>query len=212
MEDLDTDTQSPPLNAGPLVIGMGASAGGLEALQSFFANMPSNSGAAFVVVQHLSPDYKSLMAEILGKYTGMTVIQAEEGMAVEPDAVYLIPPKHNLTFRNGRLFLMPHVHSGLNHPIDIFFESLATEMKERAVAVIFSGTGSDGTNGTTITPGAWNIHRLLEAAEGLPVSVYDEGGRLAFSGTATGGTLYIPAAKGHIYIIKVGGKTLKVAM
>lgn len=147
MEVFDTDAQSSPRDTGPIVIGMGASAGGLEALQQFFAGMPGNSGAAFVVVQHLSPDYKSLMAEILGKHTSMTVIQAEEGMAVEPDAVYLIPPKHNLTFHNGRLFLMPHVHSGLNHPIDIFFESLATEMKERAVAVIFSGTGSDGTNG-----------------------------------------------------------------
>lgn len=147
MKTPDNDTPSNPQNTGPLVIGMGASAGGLEALQQFFSSMPSNSGAAFVVVQHLSPDYKSLMAEILGKHTGMTVIQADEGMAVEPDAVYLIPPKHNLTFRNGRLFLMPHVHSGLNHPIDIFFESLAAEMKERAVAVVFSGTGSDGTNG-----------------------------------------------------------------
>ena len=141
MEVFDTDAQSSPRDTGPIVIGMGASAGGLEALQQFFAGMPGNSGAAFVVVQHLSPDYKSLMAEILGKHTSMTVIQAEEGMAVEPDAVYLIPPKHNLTFHNGRLFLMPHVHNGLNHPIDIFFESLATEMKERAVAVIFSGTG-----------------------------------------------------------------------
>lgn len=147
MEAPDTDTYPAPASAGPIVIGMGASAGGLEALQSFFADMPGNSGAAFVVVQHLSPDYKSLMAEILGKHTGMTVIQAEEDMPVEPDAVYLIPPGHNLTFRKGRLHLMPHAHSGLNHPIDIFFESLAAEMKERAVAVIFSGTGSDGTNG-----------------------------------------------------------------
>ena len=158
---------------------MGASAGGLEALQLFFANMPSNSGAAFVVVQHLSPDYKSLMAEILGKYTGMTVIQAEEGMAVEPDAVYLIPPKHNLTFRNGRLFLMPHVHSGLNHPIDIFFESLATEMKERAVAVIFSGTGSDGTNGikTIKEHGGLVIVQNPETArfDGMPRSAINTG-------------------------------------
>lgn len=147
MDVPDIDTRPASSAAGPLVIGMGASAGGLEALRHFFAAMPGNSGAAFVVVQHLSPDYKSLMAEILGKHTAMPVIQAEEGMVVEPDAVYLIPPGHNLTFRNGRLFLMPHAHSGLNHPIDIFLESLAAEMKERAVAVIFSGTGSDGTNG-----------------------------------------------------------------
>lgn len=76
-----------------LLIGIGASAGGLEALQQFFEHMPDNSGLSFVVVQHLSPDYKSLMADILGKHTGMKVIQAENGMAVRPDTVYLIPPK-----------------------------------------------------------------------------------------------------------------------
>ena len=77
----------------PLVIGIGASAGGLEALQQFFSCMPPNSGLSFVVVQHLSPDYKSLMADILSKHTEMPVYQAENGMAVEGDTVYLIPPK-----------------------------------------------------------------------------------------------------------------------
>ena len=81
-------TQQPPL-----IIGIGASAGGLEALQQFFSYMPANSGLSFAVVQHLSPDYKSLMADILGKHTEMTVCQAENKMPVVPDTVYLIPPK-----------------------------------------------------------------------------------------------------------------------
>ena len=84
----------------PFIIGIGASAGGLEALQQFFQHMPSNSGLCFVVVQHLSPDYKSLMADILGKHTEMQVKQAENEMAIKPDTVYLIPPKNNMTLKD----------------------------------------------------------------------------------------------------------------
>ena len=86
----------------PMVIGIGASAGGLEALQQFFGYMPPNSGLSFVVVQHLSPDYKSLMADILGKHTEMSVYQAENHMAMEPDTVYLIPPKKYMTVQRGQ--------------------------------------------------------------------------------------------------------------
>ena len=91
------------------VVGVGASAGGLEALQDYFKNVPDNTGAAYVVIQHLSPDYKSLMADILGKYTQMSVLQAEDGMAVEENTVYLIPPKKNITYHSGRLFLRDYV-------------------------------------------------------------------------------------------------------
>lgn len=114
----------------PLVIGIGASAGGLEALQQFFQNMPGNSGLCFVVIQHLSPDYKSLMADILGKHTEMNVLQAENGMEVKPDTVYLIPPKNNMTLKEGRLYLTEFIHGMLNHPIDAFFR--------------FSGEGAEG--------------------------------------------------------------------
>lgn len=131
----------------PLIIGIGASAGGLEALQQFFGYMPGNSGLSFVVVQHLSPDYKSLMADILGKQTDMNVVQAENEMKIEPKTVYLIPPKNNMTLKNGKLILTEYVHGILNHPIDIFFTSLAEERKERSVAVVLSGTGTDGTKG-----------------------------------------------------------------
>ena len=134
----------------PPIVGMGASAGGLEALQQFFSCMSSNSGLAYVVIQHLSPDHKSLMAEILGKGTSMRVFQAENAMQVEPDTVYLIPPKMNMTIKDGRLILKQYPHGGINHPIDVFFTSLAEEMKERAIAVVFSGTGSDGTNGIKV--------------------------------------------------------------
>ncbi len=131
----------------PFLVGIGASAGGLEALQQFFHYMPGNSGLSFVVVQHLSPDYKSLMADILGKYTDMVVIQAENEMEIKPNTVYLIPPKKNMTLRGDKLFLSEYVHGLLNHPIDLFFTSLAEEYKERSIAVVLSGTGSDGTNG-----------------------------------------------------------------
>lgn len=131
----------------PFIVGIGASAGGLEALQQFFSAVPDNSGLAFVVIQHLSPDYKSLMAEILGKYTSMMVLQAENGMEVEPNIVYLIPPKKNMTIKNGRLLLTDYVHGAINHPIDTILASLAEERKAHALCVILSGTGSDGTSG-----------------------------------------------------------------
>ena len=142
---------SAEMNSAPagemFVVGLGASAGGLEALQQFFCFMPSNSGLSFVVVQHLAPDYKSQMADILGKYTEMNVIQAKDGITVEPNQVYLIPPKKNITFQDGKLFLKDYVQGLLNHPIDIFFNSLAEEKREHSIAVVLSGTGSDGTNG-----------------------------------------------------------------
>ena len=148
--EINAPTKPEEASASPLIIGIGASAGGLEALQQFFQNMPANSGLSFVVVQHLSPDYKSLMADILGKHTQMRVLQAENEMQIRPNTVYLIPPKNNMTLRDGRLFLTEFVHGMLNHPIDIFFTSLAEEQKERAIAVILSGTGSDGTSGIKI--------------------------------------------------------------
>ena len=130
-----------------LIAGIGASAGGLEALQQFMLALPSNSNIIYVIVQHLSPDYKSLMAEILGKYTTMPVLQAEHLMQVEPNVVYLIPPKKNLTIKAGHLLLSDLPTSGINHPIDLFFNSLAQEARENAVGIVLSGTGSDGTNG-----------------------------------------------------------------
>ena len=163
----------------PLVIGIGASAGGLEALQQFFGYMPPNSGLSFVVVQHLSPDYKSLMADILGKHTEMTVCQAEDNMAVEPDTVYLIPPKKYITIKEGKLVLSEYAPGTLNHPIDVFFASLAEEKKEHSIVVVLSGTGSDGTNGVKVVKehGGLVIAQDPESAkfDGMPRSVINTG-------------------------------------
>ena len=130
------------------VVGIGASAGGLEALQAFFAAMPTGSGMAFVVIQHLSPDHKSLMVELLARKTAIPVLRAEDGMAVAPDHIYLIPPRKNLTIFHGKLLLAEQKPRGeINLPVDIFLRSLAEDQGERAVGVILSGTGSDGTRG-----------------------------------------------------------------
>lgn len=162
-----------------LIVGIGASAGGLEALQQFFVSMPDNSNLAFVVIQHLSPDYKSLMAEILGKHTGMTVIQAENGMKVEPNTVFLIPPKKNMTLKDGRLQLFDYPPVGINHPIDIFFTSLAEEKKEYSMAVVLSGTGSDGTNGVKSVKEHGGLVLVQEPAsarfDGMPRSAINTG-------------------------------------
>ena len=163
----------------PLIVGIGASAGGLEALQQFFQHMPGNSGLSFVVIQHLSPDYKSLMADILGKHTEMTVIQAEHEMEILPDTVYLIPPKKNLTLKDGRLCLTNVVQGQLNHPIDVFLTSLALEKRERAIAVILSGTGTDGTSGIKMVKehGGLVIVQSPETAkfDGMPRSAINTG-------------------------------------
>ena len=130
------------------VVGIGASAGGLEALQEFFKAMPVNSGAAYVIVQHLSPDYKSLMDELLARYTSMIIHVATDGMMVEENHIYLIPPRMNMTIFHGKLYLSEHSpNRTLNLPIDIFFRSLAKDQEKNAIAIILSGTGSDGTLG-----------------------------------------------------------------
>lgn len=132
----------------PIVVGIGASAGGLEAIQSFFTNMPSGSNLAFVIVQHLSPDHKSLMNELLAKYTQMKILVASDGLMVEENNIYLIPPGKNMTIFHGKLFLTPiEKKKHINLPIDIFFRSLAKDKGKNSIAIILSGTGSDGTLG-----------------------------------------------------------------
>ncbi len=130
-------------------VGIGASAGGLEAIEAFFKHMPPTSGLAFIVIQHLSPDYKSLMVELLSKRTEMKVLRAENGMQVSANVVYLIPPKKHLTIFHGRLMLgdPERSRSGIFLPIDTFLRSLADDQGEKAIGVILSGTGSDGMRG-----------------------------------------------------------------
>ena len=133
------------------VVGIGASAGGLRALEEFFENMPADSNSAFIVIQHLSPDFKSLMKELLERRTRMKVHRAEEGMAIAPNNIYLIPPGKNLSIDEGKLHLSEQpsrkVHGAISFPINIFFHSLASNYAEQAIAIVLSGTGSDGTQG-----------------------------------------------------------------
>jgi two-component system CheB/CheR fusion protein len=130
------------------VVGIGASAGGLEALQDFFKNMPNNSNAAYIVVQHLSPDYKSLMDELLARVTSMDIYRVEDGMEIKKNAIYLIPPGKNMTIFKGKLFLTEQQPGrSLNLPIDIFMRSLAKDQGKNAIGIVLSGTGSDGTLG-----------------------------------------------------------------
>ncbi|WP_084536800.1 chemotaxis protein CheB [Azospirillum halopraeferens] len=130
------------------IVGIGASAGGLEALQRFFDNVPDGSDLAYVVVQHLSPVHKSLMADLLSKHTRMEVIQAADGMAVERNVVYLLPPGKHMTIDGRRLRLTAkEAATGISLPIDIFFAALAHDQGPLAIGVILSGTGSDGTRG-----------------------------------------------------------------
>lgn len=138
------NTQSRPIP----VIGIGASAGGLQALEKFFRSMPTDLGAAFVIVQHLDPDHESILSELIGKYTKMEVIQIVDKTEIEPDHVYIIPPAKVLELRNNVLHLKAQQEPrSIRLPIDDFFRSLAKDKKDHAIAVILSGTGTDGTLG-----------------------------------------------------------------
>lgn len=127
---------------------MGGSAGGLEAFEQFFSHLPSDTGLAFVLVPHLEPTHKGMMPELLGRHTRMPVVQVEDGISVRPNCVYVIPPNADLSILHGRLqVLEPAAPRGLRTPIDFFLRHLAVDQKERAVAIILSGMGSDGTLG-----------------------------------------------------------------
>ena len=130
------------------IVAIGASAGGLDSLERLFTHLPTDTGMAFVVLQHLSPDFKSLMDELLSRRTSMRIRQAEHDMPVEPNTVYLLPPMKEMIIRRRRLLLSDRdPRLGLTLPIDLFFRSLAQDAGARAVAVVLSGSGSDGSRG-----------------------------------------------------------------
>ena len=140
----DATTQWQPF----FVVGLGASAGGLETLEQFFSHMPPDSGMAFVVVVHLDPTHKTLLPELLARYTRMEVCPAEEGMTLEPNTIYVIPANRDMSLSGGQLHLEePQAPRGMRHTIDIFLRALAADMEGNAIAVILSGTGTDGTQG-----------------------------------------------------------------
>jgi len=130
------------------IVGIGASAGGLEALEQFFRNAPTNRDLSYIVVQHLSPDFDSLMDKLLARETSLPIHLIEDGMLVEPNALYLLPPKKEVILSDGHLLLAARSSSReLSFPIDSFFRSLAQDVGPRSIAVVLSGTGSDGSRG-----------------------------------------------------------------
>ncbi len=162
------------------IVGIGASAGGLESLEQLFRNMPTSSEMAFVVVQHLSPDFKSMMGELLSRDTSMRIVAAEDGMPVHRDVVYLMPPKKEMLIADGCLHLSDKdSSSGLTLSIDHFFESLAREAGDRAIAIVLSGSGTDGTRGIAEVArrGGLVISESLESAkfDGMPSSAQATG-------------------------------------
>src|ERR1700733_2367385 len=141
--------RGPPPRIGDFpVVGIGASAGGLDACRKLLGALPSDNGMAFILVQHLDPTHESMMAELSAHRTSMTVVQASSSMLVEREHLYIIPPGSYLSVSNGALHLSrPEAHHGARLPFDFLLRSLAKEYGERAICVILSGTGADGSLG-----------------------------------------------------------------
>jgi len=164
------------------IVGIGASAGGLSAFEKFFAGMPAkgNSGMAFVLVQHLAPDHKSILGDLVKRYTRMKVFEVKDGTKVQPDCAYIIPPNRDMAFLHGSLYLSePLAPRGLRLPIDFFFRSLAQDQHERAICIVLSGTGSDGTMGLRAIKGEGGMAmaQTPDSTEydGMPVNAISTG-------------------------------------
>ncbi|MDO9140196.1 MAG: chemotaxis protein CheB [Methylobacter sp.] len=162
------------------IVGIGASAGGLEALEKFFSHVPDNLGVAFIVIQHLDPNYKGMMEELLQRTTAMAVFQAKNGMKVKPDCIYVNPPNKELSIRQGTLYLLdPVAPRGLRLPIDAFFCTLAEDRHEQGIGVMLSGMGSDGTQGLRVIKEKSGLVLVQDPADArydsMPRSVIDAG-------------------------------------
>jgi two-component system CheB/CheR fusion protein len=162
------------------VVGVGASAGGLAALEKLFTAMPPDTGAAFVIVQHMDTAHKSLLHELLRRYTPMPVVQVEDGMGAEPNHLYVIPPNCDMAILQGKLQLMELAHPrGLRLPIDYFFRSLAEDQRDHAIGIVLSGTGHDGALGlkSIKEEGGMAMVQTPESAEydGMPISAIATG-------------------------------------
>ena len=174
------DTADESENSGLPIVGIGCSAGGLDALEKFLSHVPVDSGMAFVIVQHLAPDHDSSLPQLLQRFTPMTVLEATEGMAVESDHVYVIPPNHDLSLLHGKLHLMdPAAPRGLRLPIDFFLRSLAEDQGASAIAVLLSGMGSDGVLGLRVLKEKGGLTLVQEPttaeADSMPRSAIEAG-------------------------------------
>ncbi|MBI5675072.1 MAG: hypothetical protein HZC48_04455, partial [Nitrospirae bacterium] len=162
------------------IVGIGASAGGLEAIEGFFGNMPSDANIAFVIIQHLAPKHKSIMPELLKKHTSMRIAVVEDGMKVEPDCIYLNPPERDVAVMNRVFHLIsPPESQPVRLPIDFFFRSLANEKGDKAICIILSGTGTDGTLGLKTIKGEGGMTMVQDAIQakydGMPRSAISTG-------------------------------------
>lgn len=129
------------------IVGIGASAGGLEAFSQLLKHLPIDTGMGFVLIQHLSPNYKSQLSEILARTTQMPVMEVEDCMIVEPNHVYIIPPNNKMTLTKNLLRLTPREKTQGNYTVDTFFNSLAQERGNKAIGVVLSGADGDGATG-----------------------------------------------------------------
>ncbi len=129
------------------VVGVGASAGGLEAFTQLLKNLPDDAGMAFVLIQHLDPHRDSKLHDLLGRTTSIPVSEVTDGMAVRPNNVYIIPKNTNIAIAGGVLLLTPRKETHQHLPIDFFFRSLAGDRQDQAIGIVLSWTGSDGTVG-----------------------------------------------------------------
>jgi two-component system CheB/CheR fusion protein len=156
------------------IVGIGASAGGLEALEQLFDALPPDTGMAFIVVQHLSPDFRSLMDELIARHSEMPVVIAEDNMPVCANHIYLMPPRKQMIIRDRHLVLTDKEPQAFTLPIDTFFRSLAQDVGEQAVAVVLSGSGSDGSRGVVEVKRAGGLVLAETAAsakfDSMPVS------------------------------------------
>ena len=162
------------------IVAIGASAGGLEPIEQLFDAMPTDSGLAFVIIQHLSPDFRSMMDQLLARHSTMAIHHPEDGTRVEPNVVYLNPPRKELTIANGRLHLRERADPEvLSFPIDGFMHSLAEDRKEAAIGIILSGTGSDGTLGASAICQAGGVVIVQEPSsakfDAMPRSALERG-------------------------------------
>jgi two-component system, chemotaxis family, CheB/CheR fusion protein len=162
------------------VVGLGASAGGLEAIEAFFRHVPTDIGMAFVVVSHLDPSHESILTEIVQRTTALPVVEATDQLAVKPNRIYVIPPNRDLAIFHGTLQLsVPEAPRGQRMPIDAFFRSLAEDQGEQAMGVVLSGTGSDGTLGLRAILGSGGVTYAQDPAtakyDGMPSSAVRAG-------------------------------------
>ena len=175
------ETLEPPVHGFPIV-GIGASAGGLAAFEAFFSHMPDNTepGIAFVLVQHLDPDHKSILSELIRRYTRMQVFEITNGIAVQPNCTYIIPPNKDLALLNGALHLLePSMPRGRRLPIDFFLRSLAQDCGEEGVCIVLSGNGTDGTLGLRAVKENGGMAMVQDPAsaeyDGMPKSAISTG-------------------------------------